>query len=64
MEGDKLTEICSILKKNNLILQANEKIQSEDLVEEFKRLISSINDSLTDKDRKYSDLLNFIFIKK
>ncbi len=64
LEGDKLEEICLILKNNNLILQTNEKIQSEDLVGEFKSLISAINKSLTDNDKKYFELLKFIFYKE
>ena len=64
LDGDKLTDICSILKNNNLILQTNEKIQSEDLVGEFKSLISAINSSLTDNDIKYFELLKFIFYKE
>jgi len=64
LEGEQLTEICSILKKNNLILQTNEKIQSEDLVGEFKSLISAINSSLAENDKKYFELLKFIFYKE
>jgi len=64
LEGDKLEEICMILKNNNLILQKNEKIQSEDLVGEFKSLISAINKSLTDNDKNYYELLKFIFYKE
>ena len=64
LDGDKLKDICSILKNNNLILQTNEKIQSEDLVGEFKSLISAINNSLADNDIKYFELLKFIFYKE
>ena len=64
LDGDQLTEICSILKSNNLILQTNEKIQSEELVGEFKNLISALNKSLTDNDKKYFKLLKFIFYKE
>ena len=64
MDGDRLTEICSILKNNNLILQTNEIIQSEELVGEFKSLISTLNKSLEDSDKKYFELLKFIFYKE
>ena len=64
LEGDILTEICSILKKNNLILQTNEKIKSEELVGEFKNLVSSLNKSLADGDKNYFELLKFIFYKE
>ena len=64
LDGDKLTEICSILKNSNLILQTNEQIQSEELVGEFKNLISSLNKTLTDNDKKYFELLKFIFFKE
>ena len=64
LDGDKLAEICAILKNNNLILQTNEKIQSEDLVEQFKSLLSSINGILTDNDKKYFELLKFYFYKE
>lgn len=64
LDGDNLTEICSILKNNNSILQTNEKIQSEDLVGEFKSLISSLNKSLVESDKKYFELLKFIFYKE
>ena len=64
LDGDKLTEICSILKNNNLIMQTNEIIQSEDLVGEFKNLISSLNKSLEEHDKKYFELLKFIFYKE
>ena len=64
LDGDKLTEIGSILKSNNLILQTNEKIQSEELVAEFKNLITALNKSLEDNDKKYFELLKFIFYKE
>jgi len=64
LDGDKLKDICSFLKNNNLILQTNEKIQSEDLVGEFKSLVSAINNSLTESDKKYFELLKFIFYKE
>ncbi len=64
LDGDNLTEICLILKNSNLILQINEKIQSEELVEEFKNLISVLNKSLIDIDKKYFELLKFIFYKE
>ena len=64
LDADQLTEICFILKSNNLILQTDGKIQSEDLVGEFKNLISALNKSLTDNDKKYFKLLKFIFYKE
>ena len=59
-----MTEICTILKNNNLILQTNEKIQSEELVGEFQNLVSSLNTSLADNDKNYFELLKFIFYKE
>ena len=64
LDGDNLTEFCSILKNNNSILQTNEKIQSEELVGEFKSLISSLNRSLIETDKKYFELLKFIYYKE
>ena len=64
LEAERLTEICTILKNNNLILQTNEKIQSEELVCEFKNLVSSLNKSLDDNDKNYFELLKFIFYKE
>ena len=64
LDGNSLKEICAILKKNNLILQSNEKIQSEELVGEFKNLINSLNKVLVDNDKKYFEFLKFIFYKE
>ena len=59
-----LTSICNILKKNNYILQKSKDIQSEELIEEFKNLINAINDELKYNDKKYFDLLKFIYFKE
>ena len=64
LDGENLKEICSILKKSNTILLTNEKIQSEELVEEFKNLINSINKVLVDTDKKYFEFFKFIFYKE
>ena len=45
-------------------MQTNEKIQSEDLVGEFKSLMSAINNTLTDNDKNYFEFLKFIFYKE
>ena len=54
----------SILKNNKLILQTNEKIQSEELICEFKNLVSLLNKSLDDNDKYNFELLKFIFFKE
>ena len=64
LDKDKLTDICFSLKKNNLILQENKEIQSEELIDEFKNIISSLNKAIQYNDKNYFDLLKFIFYKE
>ena len=59
-----LIEICNVLKKSNLILQINEEIQSEELIDEFKSLISLLSNSLEYNSKNYFDLLKFIYYKE
>ena len=64
LDKDKLTDICISLKKNNLILIENKEIQSDELIDEFKNIITSINRAIHYTDKNYFDLLKFIFYKE
>ena len=59
-----LTDICIRLKKITSILAKNEDIQSEQLIELFQYLIDAINNELKYNDKKYFDLLKFIYFKE
>ena len=64
LDKDKLSNICMSLKKNNLILQTNKEIQSEELIDELKNLITELNKALKFDDKNYFELLKFIFYKE
>ena len=64
MDKDKLTNICNSLKNNNLILQTNIEIQSEKLIDEFKNFISEFNKAINYEDKKYFELMKFIYFKE
>ena len=51
-----LNEICMSLKKNNEILRASAEIQSEELIEEFKKLNELLKKVLNFNDIKYFEL--------
>lgn len=52
------------MKKNNVILQSNEEIQSTELIQEFSNKSKLLNILLNDKDKKYFQLLKYIFFKE
>ena len=64
LDKEKLTNICMAIKKNNSILQMNKEIQSDKLIEEFKNFISELNKAINYEDKKYFELLKFIFFKE
>ena len=64
LDGEKLNEICLSLKRNNDILTSHKEIQSEELIEEFKKLYGLINRELKYNDIKYYDLLKYICYKE
>ena len=64
LDNNELSEICNILKKINLILIINKEINSDDLIDEFKGLISKLNKILKYNDKEYFQLLKFIYYKE
>ena len=64
LNEDVLNELSINLKRNNVILQSNEEIQSDQLIQEFSNTYKLLNKSLNDKDKKYFQLLKYIFFKE
>ena len=64
LNGSELNNICMALKQNNLILQVNKEIPTEELIDSFKNLISALNEVLKYTDKNYFSLLQYIFYKE
>ena len=64
MNYDILNEICMSLKNNNEILRKNKEIQADELIDEYKNLYEILKKSLKYTDKKYYELLKYIFFKE